>query len=149
MIMRGFSRVILLMSCLFVVSFFLLSCAKKEEGKVVVTEKEFFTTHDDKYSWSLHVRGKVKNIGTVDVKNVVVTGYCRSCNEIVVNDNWFVNSIERMPEQKDTISYIATGAEAEFEFKEIAYYFGPSGRDPQNIPDQLEIVIESFETASD
>jgi len=147
--MRGFSRVILLMSCLFVVSFFLLTCAKKEEGKVLVTEKEFFITHDDKYSWSLHVRGKVKNVGSVDVKNIIITGYCRSCNEIVVNDNWFVNSIERMPEQKDTISYINTGDEVEFKFKEIAYYFGRSGRDPQNTPDQLEIVIESFETVSD
>ncbi len=146
--MKFIFRSILLMIFLFVLIGLNFSCANTQEGKVLVTEKEFYTTHDDKYSWSLHVRGKVKNVGTVDVKNIIITGYCRSCNEIVVKGNWFVNNIDRMPEQKDTISYITMGDEAEFEFREIAYYFGPSDHDPQDNPEQLEIVIESLESVN-
>jgi hypothetical protein len=50
-----------------------------------------------------------------------------------------------MPNQKATINYLPTGYEEEFSFQEIALHYGKADEKPQNIPDNLEIVIESFE----
>jgi hypothetical protein len=122
----------------------LISCEKKKEGKVIVTEQEFSLRADGNVSYSLDAKGKIKNGGDVDVKNIVVTGYCRSCGEVVISGKWFVNDLEKRPEQKDIINYLKTGEEAAFSFQAIAYFYGKQG--PQSNPEKLQIVIESFET---
>jgi len=126
----------------------LSSCAEKKEGKVIITEQEFSIRQDAEYNWVLDAKGKIRNVGEVDVKKVVVTGYCRSCSEIWTAGIWLINDgIEKSSDQKDIISYLTAGDEEEFSFKEVAFYFQPGGPGPEgNIPDNLEIVIESFET---
>jgi hypothetical protein len=52
-----------------------------------------------------------------------------------------------MAHQKDTISYLTAGDEDDFLFKEVVFYWGVDK--PESIPDELEIVIESFETVND
>jgi hypothetical protein len=142
--MKNYTRLITIAICLLVIVCCLICCKKKEEGKLIVTEKEFNLRADGNVSYSLDAKGKIKNIGKVDVKNVVVTGYCRSCGQMVISGNWFVNDLEKRPEQKNTINYIKAGEEAAFSFQEIAYFYGKQG--PQSNPEKLEIVIESFET---
>ena len=145
--MRACIRLATIVSCLLIAVFCLFSCEKKKEGKVIVTEKEFVLRQDGERSWTLDATGKVKNVGEVDVKKVVVTGYCRSCGEVVTLGNWFVSDIEKMPHQKDTISYLVAGGEEEFNFKEVVFFWGINK--PESIPEKLEIVIESFETVND
>jgi hypothetical protein len=81
--MKLTSRPILFVLCLVFVFFSLSACKEKpkKEGKVEVTGKEYSIVKDGKFSYTLTVKGKIKNTGAVDLKNIVVTGYCRSCKE--------------------------------------------------------------------
>ena len=144
--MRVYIRMATIVYCLLIAAFCLFSCEKKKEGKVIVTEKEFTLRQDAERSWTLDATGKVKNVGEVDVKKVVITGYCRSCGEVITQGSWFVSDIEKLPHQKDTISYLAEGVEEEFNVKEVVFYWGVEK--PASIPEKLEIVIESFETVN-
>jgi len=124
------------------------ACAEKKEGKVIITEQEFSIRQDAEYNWVIDAKGKIRNVGEVDVKKVVVTGYCRSCSEIWSAGIWLVsNDIEKSSEQKDVISYLTAGNEEEFSFREVAFFFRPGGPGPEGkMPDNLEVVIESFDT---
>jgi len=127
----------------------LMSCGEKKEGKVIVSEEEFVIRQDTDHSWVIDAKGKVKNVGEVDVKNVVVTGYCNSCGEVVRNGAWFVSDYEKMEHQKDTVSYLVPGAEEEFSFEEVAFLQDQAGAEPQPKPEGLEVKIISFETVQE
>lgn len=143
--MRYYIHRAILVFCLIIATICLSSCEKKKEGKVIVTEQEFNLRKDGSLSFSLDVKGKIRNVGEVDVKKVVVTGYCRSCGEVILISQWFVSDLEKTPDQKDTISYLTVGGEETFSFRGIAFYYGKAEEKPQHIPENLEIVIESFE----
>ena len=124
----------------------ILSCSEKKQGKVIVTESEFVVRQDSDKAYVIDARGKVKNVGEADVKNLVVTGYCRSCGELINPGNWFVSEYEKTPEQKDRISYLAVDDEAEFSFKGVAFIYNTVPEKPETTPENMEVVIESFET---
>ncbi len=125
-------------------------CAKeKKQVKLEVTEHEYTIDKDSEDSnvYTIDVRGTVRNSGEVDVKNVTVTAYCRTCGEQIVNGQWFVSEYDKMPHQKDVISYLAAGASEDFEFEEVAFYSAPAGvPKPKGVPEdeKFEIVIESY-----
>ncbi len=146
--MKSHLRLAMLLFFVMFLSLGLYACNKeKKVGKVVVIEKEFNIVKSGKYSFSLDVKGKVKNVGDVDLKSVVVTGYCRSCDEIMISDTWYATQEVRSTEQRDVISYLAVGAKEDFNFHDIAFYYTQLGAEPsENLPEGLEIVIESFET---
>lgn len=147
--MFSFHRFALFYACwLFIACLFIVSCGEKKEGKVIVTEQEFSIRQDAEYNWVIDARGKIKNVGDVDVKKVVVTGYCHSCSEIWSAGIWLVsNDIDKLPEQKDVISYLSPGEEKEFSFKEVAFFFRPGGPGPEGMmPEEIEVVVLSFET---
>jgi hypothetical protein len=129
----------------------MFGCGKPKEGKVIVTEQEFSIRQDDKYerNWFVDARGKVKNVGEADVKNVVVTGYCESCGEIIVSGKWFISDVDKMPNQKDTIGYLPVGAEEEFSFEEVAFMMEQSGKTPEKMPEKMVCKIMSFETVQE
>lgn len=135
--------------CFVIIISCIISCEKKKEGKVAVTESEFTIRADTNRSFVIDARGKVKNIGEVDVKKVVVTGYCRSCGEATFSEKWFVSDVEKTMEQKDIISYLSVGDEEEFSFREVAFCYGPVGFKAPDKPDLLEVEIVSFETVND
>jgi hypothetical protein len=64
----------------------------------------------------------------------------------MITGQWYVTEMEKIAEQKDIISYLAVGAESEFKFKGIAYSYIQPGIKLEKVPDNLEIVIESFES---
>jgi len=144
-----YNRLAAFFSFLLIVSLCFVSCAEKKEGKVIVTEQEFSIRQDAEFNWVINATGKIRNVGDVDVKKVVVTGYCRSCSEMLVAGQWFVSGTDKRSEQKDIISYLTTGGEEEFSFEEVAFYFNQSGQAPESMPDKMEIVIESFETVAE
>ena len=124
----------------------LFSCSKPKEGKVEVTSQEFFIRQDNPHAYVMDAKGKIKNVGEVDVKNVVVTGYCRSCVQTLAPGRWFVSGTEKTPDQKDTINYLSVGQEAEFSFRGVAFIYNTTAEEPKERPQQLEVEIESFET---
>jgi len=140
------TRRISLVICVILSMLFASSCKTKKEGKIIVTDQEYSLRHDGKNSWSLDVRGEIQNTGAVDCKNIVVTGYCRSCGEIVHQGKWFINDLEKTPIQMDTVAYLAEGDKEDFSFKEVAYYWAKGGKKPAEIPEEIEVVIDSFET---
>ena len=133
-----------LMLCMIIPGLLIFACGQKKEGKVVVTEKKFILRQDTDHSFVVDAKGKIKNVGNVDLKKVVVTGYCRSCGEVLVNGKWFISDYEKTADQKDVISYLAAGDEQDFSFRGIAFIMDQSGRKPE-LPENLEIQIVSFE----
>jgi len=65
--------IFLMLMCLII-----FSCGEKKEGKVIVTESKFVIRQDSEKAYVIDAIGKVKNVGEVDVKNVVVNGNCKS-----------------------------------------------------------------------
>ncbi len=135
--------VLLVLMCLSTVS---CKEEKKEQAKLVVSEQEFIVRQDNKNAYVIDARGKIKNVGEVDVKNVSITGYCISCGELINPGNWFVSDYEKTPEQKDMINYLAAGAEETFSFKGVAFIYNMVPEVPESVPETMEVVIESFET---
>ena len=148
--MNANRRILSIVFCLVITIIVLCSCSKeKVKGEVVITDKEMTIRKVSDYSFVVDGAGKIKNVGKVDVKQVVVTGYCRSCGEAFIGGTWFISDIDKTDIQKDTISYIPVGGEEEFSFKEVAFYFSQAGDSPESLPENIEFVIESFESVDD
>ena len=144
-------RTIVICCLLVVLSVCLFSCEKPKQGKVIVSEYDFYIERVTKTGFELCAKGKVKNVGEVDVKKVAVTGNCLSCTEIIRYDGSWIYSpdTEKTAEQQPVINYIPIGAEEEFTIETIAYGGDSSKQPPENIPEKLEVIVVSFETASD
>ena len=140
-------RFFLLVCCVSIVIVCLAACEKeKKQAKLIITEQEFFLRQDTENTFTIDARGKIKNVGDVDVKRVVVTGYCRSCTGLWGVGQWQTSpDIDRMPQQMDTISYLPAGVEESFSFTEVADYLLVAGEKQPEMPEKLEAVIESFE----
>jgi len=169
--MKNNLRIAILAGCLLICFFWCVACEKKKEGELEVTQKTYHLTQFSDNGWSIDATGMVKNIGEVDVKRVVVTGVCKSCIEVWTPQKWFSYSqnedivsseqkdvVETIGsglaedssfDQKDIIGYIATGEEQPFSFKEFAYFYTQSPNQKPEMPpeEELDIIIESFETA--
>lgn len=104
---------------------------------------------DSDKAYVIDARGRIKNVGEVDVKKIVITGYCRSCGELINPGNWFVSEVEKTPEQIDIISYLPVGAEETFSFKGVAFIYNMVAKQPETIPEKMEVIIESFETINE
>ncbi len=143
--MLSYRRIAAFIALTLVACLCFVSCSEKKVGKVIVTEQEFSIRQDAEFNWVVDAKGKIRNVGDVDVKKVVVTAYCRSCGEVLTAGVWYINDVPKTSEQKDVISYLTVGDEAEFSFREVAFYFNQSGQKPEGLPDKLEVVIESFE----
>ncbi|MFW5908389.1 MAG: hypothetical protein ACOCR8_02015 [Desulfosalsimonas sp.] len=123
----------------------LAGCGDKEAA-LEVSDYEFFIekSGDD---YVLNAKGTIANKGEVDVKNVEVTGYCRSCREEIVGNEWFVSDYAKMDHQKNVIASLPAGARENFEFEEVAFFSPRMDRVPEDHPEDIEISIESYEIA--
>ena len=138
----------LMLPLLLLVCISLVACEKeKKQGKLLVSQQEFVIRQDTENTFTIDAKGKIKNVGDVDVKNVLVTGFCRSCSGAWGVGQWQASpDIDRMPQQTDTINYIPAGGEESFSFTEVADYLYAADRKKPELPEKLEVVIESFET---
>jgi len=144
-------RTIVICCLVMALSVCLFSCEKPKQGKVIVSEYNFYIERVTETGFELCATGKVKNVGEVDVKKVAVTANCLSCIEVIGYDKGWTHSpdMEKTAEQQPVINYIPIGAEEEFSIENIAYAGTRSKQPPENIPEQLEVIVVSFETASD
>ena len=137
------------MVLLMVFACFLPACkdaAKTENAaRLEIADVEYNLRQTHENSYVLDAKGKVRNVGSVDVKNVVVTGYCRSCVLAFTSHHWFTSDCDKTENQKDIINYLPAGAEEEFDFEEVALYFTHEKKPPADRPEKIEVVIESFE----
>jgi len=173
--MKIYSRLLIIACSLLICAFYITACEKKPtvEGKLVVSEKEYILSQFSDNGWSIDAKGKIKNVGAVDVKKVVVTGACKSCIDVWAPKKWFnysqntdiVSSDQKVIvetiggglaedssfDQKDIISYISVGNEESFSFKEFAYFYTQSPNQKPELPpeEDLDIIIESFLTAEE
>ena len=173
--MNNYSRWTILIFGLLICVFCFVACEKtsKVEGKLEVSEREYILSQFSDNGWSIDAKGKIKNIGEVDVKRVVVTGTCKSCIDVWTPQKWFnyaqntdiVSSdkeivVENIGEalaedssfdQKDIISFIAVGKEEPFSFIEFAYFYAQNSNQKPEMPseEELDIIIESFLTAEE
>jgi hypothetical protein len=123
----------------------LMGCSQAKEGRVLITDQEFSIRQNSDNSWVVDAKGKIKNVGEADVKNVVVTGRCNSCSKVFATGQWFVSRYEKMPDQKAVIAYLPVGAEKKFDFKAIAFIMEKNGASPVKMPMGLECEVVSFE----
>ena len=144
-------RTIVISCLLMVLGACLFSCEQPKQGKVVISEYDFFTERVTKSGFELCARGKVENVGEVDVKKVAVTGNCLSCGEVYKYDgSWIISpDIKKSAEQQPVINYIPVGQEEEFIIRNIAYAPTKLGQSPKAIPEEIAVVVVSFETASE
>ncbi|MFO7932109.1 MAG: hypothetical protein ACQETG_08500 [Thermodesulfobacteriota bacterium] len=125
-------------------------CTEEKTARLEIEDYELSVRAEggDSNIHSIDAKGTVANKGDVDVKNVEITGYCTSCEEEVINGQWFVSDYEKTSDQKDVIGYLPAGATEEFEFQDIAFFPAPEGISaPEEVPEDhdFEIVIESHE----
>jgi len=149
--MTSYYRIPVGLFCFLMAAFCLFSCSKPAEkadpASIVVSKIDYSIrqTHDNSYV--LDVKGKIKNTGKLAVKNVVVTGYCKSCVLEFTAHKWFTSDCEKTPNQKDIIASLPAGAETDFSFEEAAFYFTHEKVAPEKMPEKIEIKIESFDMA--
>ena len=143
--MRNLIRCILCLCLSVAVGSVLISCDKPKEAKLVVSESEFVLNRLSESAYSIDARGKIKNIGEVDVKKVLVTGFCDSCFNGLNPGKWTIAERERAPEEVDIINYICVGGEAEFSFCDVAVMYNTVPEPPEEIPEKLGISIVSYD----
>ncbi len=124
----------------------LAGCKDLKKGEVVIENYKYVAHQVSKHCWEVNAEGTIKNIGKYDVKNVVVTGYCRSCQLKVIEGVWFTNDIPKAPDEKAIISYLTPGAEAPFSFNSIAVILTKDKPSDSELPEKMEVVIASFDT---
>ena len=141
---KPFSAVILVS---FIAALSLSGCAgEQKEAQLEVVDSEFSMRHEAGHDYVIDAKGVIRNVGDTDVRNVEVTGYCRSCDERIIDGQWFVSDYEKMEHQKDVIGYLPAGGQETFEFEEVAFYsVDKSKKEPDALPEDLEISIESYE----
>jgi hypothetical protein len=143
--MRNKSRFMMVISLLILAGSIFFSCSKPKEGKVEVTEQAFSIRRDSPNAYVMDAKGKVKNVGEVDVKNVVVTGLCPSCGDALAPGRWMGPGQDKTPDQKGVINYIPVGQEQEFSFRGVAFIYNTVPEEPKEKPAVMKVVVESFE----
>ncbi len=121
---------------------------EKGQAEFDISNLEYSIVQDGRFLYTVTVTGDIRNIGTADAREVVVTGGCPSCGSAYRQAEWHLTDTDKADEQKAVIRYLGKGERTNFAFKGLAFYStGGSGEPPTEMPDELEVYVMSFESA--
>jgi len=115
-----------------------------EEPEFVISDENFEIFQDGRHVYGVKVTGTIRNVGNVDVSDVVLTGECPSCSTSIRDGQWFLMEFKR-DEQKDFIRFLGRGERQDFSFEGLAYYRTGGGDPPDEMPGDVRVVVESYE----
>ena len=114
----------------------ILPCIYADDAKVAMVEQKIITKKEGANTFVIIAEGKVKNNGTNDIKNLIITADCLECSN--GRSKW--RSLQ--PEYK--IDYLASGDKETFEFDIAVWRSIHEAVFPPD-PAGLRLKIASFE----
>lgn len=117
------------------------------EPELLITNESFSIAMATDRQYAVKATGTVRNVGDVDVRNLVITGGCPSCSTTYRHGQWYLSEREKADEETAVIRYLGAGEQADFEIIGVAYY--PTGGDesPDEMPDEMEVYVMSYEVS--
>ncbi len=140
-------RYVSIIVCLFLMgaALSLSGCGSEPaEPEFVISDENFEIFQDGRYVYGVKVTGTIRNTGNVDVSDVVLTGECPSCSTSIIERQWFLMEFKR-DEQKDFIRFLGRGERQNFSFEGVAYFRTGGGDPPDEMPDDVRVIVESYE----
>lgn len=118
---------------------------ENQEAEFVISNTEFSIVDEGKRVYTVKATGTIRNIGNVDVRDLVISGDCPSCTQAYRQHGWYLTAVEKTEDQKDTIRFLGKGERTNFEFKGLAFFSAPGGASPTEMPDELSVHVLSYE----
>ncbi len=117
------------------------------EPELLITNESFSIAMATERQYAVKATGTVRNVGDVDVRKLVITGGCPSCSPTYRHGRWYLPEREKADEETAVIRYLGAGEQDDFEFIGVAYYPTGGGEAPEEIPDEMEVYIMSYEVS--
>ena len=128
-----------------VVLFFSGCGGEPQEAELEVSNLEYTIVQEGRHLHSVKVTGSLRNVGNVDVSDVLLTGDCPSCVGSVRAGNWFLTDHQKADAQSDVIRFLGRGERSNFEFQGLAYYSTGGGAElPDAVPADLNVYVETY-----
>ncbi len=116
-----------------------------EEAALDVSNLEYTIVQEGRHLHSVKVTGTLRNVGNVDVSDVVLTGDCPSCVGSVRAGSWFLTDHQKADAQSDVIRFLGRGERSNFEFQGLAYYSTGGGAEPPDeLPAELNVYVDTY-----
>ena len=118
---------------------------KTPEPELEIVNESFEIEWFSRERYTVTAAGSVRNVGDVDVENLVISGGCPSCGSSFRQGYWYEPAREKINEEKALIHRLPAGSQADFAFSGLSYYPTGGGDSPDEMPEELEIYIKSYE----
>ncbi len=74
---------------------------EKGQAEFDFSDVEYSIVQDGRYLYTVKATGTIRNIGTADARDVVITGGCPSCGSAYRQVQWHLTDTDKADEQKD------------------------------------------------
>ena len=118
------------------------------EPELLITNESFSITMATDRQYAVKATGTVRNVGDVDVVNLVIAGGCPSCSTTYRHGQWYLPERERTDDETGVIRYLGAGEQADFEVNRVAYFPTGGGEGPDELPDEMEVYIMSYDVSN-
>ena len=120
---------------------------KTPEPELEIVNETFAIEWFSRGRYTVTAAGSVRNVGEVDVENLVISGGCPSCDSAFRQGHWYEPPRDKIDEENAVIHRLPAGAQADFAFSGLSYFPTGGGDAPDEIPEGLEIYIMSYEVS--
>ena len=118
------------------------------EPELLITNESFSIAMATERQYAVKATGTVRNVGEVDVRDLVITGGCPSCSPTYRHGQWYLSEREKADEETAVIRFLGAGEQADFEIIGVAYYPTGGGEGPKEMPDEMEVYIMSYNVSN-
>lgn len=120
---------------------------KTPEPELEIVNEAFAIEWFSRERYTVTAAGSVRNVGEVDVENLVISGGCPSCGSSFRQGYWYEPVRDKIDEEKAVIHRLPAGAQADFAFSGLSYFPTGGGDSPDEMPGDLEVYIMSYEVS--